>query len=247
MSLSTIRPPLKAAIGVSICRGSTSISMPRGGRPLVRAKSTPAWRRLRTAATASSVRTLSWVTSVPSTSARKRRMGGAGFGWRVVGSDGPMVGAAARPRVMTARMRARARVYPMRMAHNDIPTATAISCEGDFLTLATVGEDGYPQVSEVWFVAEGDQVAMSLNTRRQKVKNLETEPACTVLLLDLQNPYRYLEIRGTAVVAPDEDRAFAELVGAKYNADLREHDAPGDRRVVVRIVPVHVNAVDMSG
>jgi hypothetical protein len=87
---------------------------------------------------------------------------------------------------------------------------------------------------------------MSLNTRRQKVKILETEPSCTVLLLDLQNPYRYLEIRGTAVVTPDEDRAFAERVGAKYQADLREHDAPGDRRVVVRIVPAHVNAVDMS-
>ena len=52
-----------------------SISMPRGGRPLVMAKRTPAWRRLRTAATASSVRTFSWVTSVPSTSARKSRMG----------------------------------------------------------------------------------------------------------------------------------------------------------------------------
>jgi hypothetical protein len=132
------------------------------------------------------------------------------------------------------------------MAHNSIPDSHRDLLQGDFLTLATVGDDGYPQVSEVWFVAEGDQVAMSLNTRRQKVKNLETEPACAVLLLDLQNPYRYLEIRGTAVVAPDDDRAFAELVGAKYSADLREHDVPGDRRVVVRIVPVHVNAVDMS-
>jgi PPOX class probable F420-dependent enzyme len=133
------------------------------------------------------------------------------------------------------------------MAHTTIPDSHRDLLRGEFLTLATVGDDGYPQVSEVWFVAEGDQVAMSLNTRRQKVKNLETEPACTALLLDLQNPYRYLEIRGTAVVAPDEDRAFAEQVGAKYNADLREHDAPGDRRVVVRIVPVRINAVDMSG
>jgi PPOX class probable F420-dependent enzyme len=133
------------------------------------------------------------------------------------------------------------------MADNSIPDSHRDLLQGDFLTLATVGEDGYPQVSEVWFVAQGDQVAMSLNTRRQKVKNLETEPACTALLLDLQNPYRYLEIRGTAVVAPDDDRAFAEQVGAKYNADLREHDVPGDRRVVVRIVPAHINAVDMSG
>ena len=47
-----------------------------------------------------------------------------------------------------------------------------------------------------------------------------------MLLLDLQNPYRYLEIRGTAVVTPDEDRAFAEKVGAKYNSDLREPTRP---------------------
>jgi PPOX class probable F420-dependent enzyme len=133
------------------------------------------------------------------------------------------------------------------MAHITIPDSHRDLLEGQVLTLATVGEDGYPQLSEVWFVVEDDQIAMSLNTRRQKVKNIETEPACTVLLLDLQNPYRYLEIRGTAVVAPDEDRAFAERVGAKYQADLREHDAPGDRRVIVRIVPARVNAVDMSG
>ena len=132
------------------------------------------------------------------------------------------------------------------MANNSIPDSHRDLLEGQVLTLATVGEDGYPQLSEVWFLVEDGQVAMSLNTSRQKVKNLQTEPSCTVFLLDLQNPYRYLEIRGTAVVRPDEDRAFAERVGAKYNADLREHDAPGDRRVVVRIVPVRVNAVDMS-
>ena len=133
------------------------------------------------------------------------------------------------------------------MSDNSIPDSHRDLLEGQVLTLATVGEDGYPQLSEVWFLVEDGQVAMSLNTRRQKVKNLQTEPSCAAFLLDLQNPYRYLEIRGTAVVEPDDDRAFVARVGAKYNADLREHDAPGDRRVVVRIVPVRVNAVDMSG
>ena len=49
------------------------------------------------------------------------------------------------------------------------------------------------------------------------------------------------------MVVPDDDRVFAERVGTKYKADLREHDAPGDTRVMVRIVPVHVNAVNMRG
>jgi PPOX class probable F420-dependent enzyme len=133
------------------------------------------------------------------------------------------------------------------MAHNSIPDSHRDLLKGDVLTLATAGEDGYPQLSEVWFLAEGDEVAMSLNTRRQKVKNLENQPACAVLLLDLENPYRYLEIRGTAVVEPDPDRAFEGKVSAKYGADPGEYDAPGDHRVVVRIVPERVNAVNMRG
>ncbi len=132
------------------------------------------------------------------------------------------------------------------MAHDRIPESHRDLLDAAFATFATVGADGYLQLSEVWFLAEGDQIALSLNMSRQKTKNLLTEPICTVLILDLANPYRYLEIRGSADVVPDEDHAFAEKVGAKYGADLREHDAPGDRRVVVRIVPVRVNAVDMT-
>jgi PPOX class probable F420-dependent enzyme len=132
------------------------------------------------------------------------------------------------------------------MVHQSIPETHRDLLDAEFATLATIGEDGYPQLSEVWFLAQGDQVALSLNTARQKLKNIETEPVCTVLILDLANPYRYVEIRGTAVVEPDDDMEFARQVGAKYDADLREHDAPGDRRVMVRIVPIRTRAVDMS-
>jgi predicted pyridoxine 5'-phosphate oxidase superfamily flavin-nucleotide-binding protein len=39
-------------------------------------------------------------------------------------------------------------------------------------TLATVDPDGRPQLTEVWFLADGDDVRISLNTSRQKVRNL---------------------------------------------------------------------------
>ncbi len=133
------------------------------------------------------------------------------------------------------------------MAHDTVPASHRDLLDGRFATLATVGADGYPHVSEVWFLAEGDQVAISLNTDRQKMKNLRADPACTVFLLDLANPFRYLEIRGNADIRPDEDLAFAKKVGEKYGSDLSEYDRPGDGRVVVRIVPVRINAVDMGG
>jgi hypothetical protein len=66
------------------------------------------------------------------------------------------------------------------------------------------------------------------------------------MLLDLQNPYRYCEVRGRARVEPDEDRAFAAKVGTKYEADLTAYDAPEDGRLVVTIEPVKVHPVDMS-
>jgi PPOX class probable F420-dependent enzyme len=129
----------------------------------------------------------------------------------------------------------------------EIPASHRDLLDGQFATLATMGRDGRPQLSEVWFLAEGDTIGISLNTSRQKTKNLMANAAANVFLLDLANPYRYLEIRGDAEISPDDDYSFASKVGAKYSADLRAHDRPGDSRVKVVIHPVRINAIDMSG
>ena len=128
-----------------------------------------------------------------------------------------------------------------------IPASHRDLLDADFATFATIGPDGLPQLSEVWFLAEGDTIAISLNTSRQKTANLRVNPAVTVFLLDLTVPFRYLEIRGDAEIIPDDDYSFADKVGVKYGADLREHDQPGQSRVKVIIHPVRVNGVDMRG
>ena len=126
-----------------------------------------------------------------------------------------------------------------------IPSSHQDLLSGQFATLGTVGPDGRPQLSEVWFLADGDTVAVSLNTTRQKTKNLLANPAVSLFLLDLAVPYRYLEIRGDAEITPDDDYSFADRVGAKYQANFRDRDRPGERRVVVTVRPTRVNAVDM--
>jgi PPOX class probable F420-dependent enzyme len=130
-----------------------------------------------------------------------------------------------------------------------IPDSHRDLLSSEFATLATIGGGGHPQQTEVWFLAdtEGteDVVRLSLNTSRQKSKNLIRNSHCSVLILDISNPYRYLELRGEAEIAPDDDYEFADRVGAKYGSDLREHDGPGDKRVVVTVRPAKVNAVKM--
>lgn len=128
-----------------------------------------------------------------------------------------------------------------------IPQSHRDLLDGQFATLATIGPDGRPQLSEVWFLADGDTISISLNSTRQKAKNLLANPAVTVFLLDTANPYRYLEVRGDAQVTPDDDHVFADKVAAKYQTDPREYDQPGEHRVVVTVRPVRVNAVNMGG
>jgi PPOX class probable F420-dependent enzyme len=114
-------------------------------------------------------------------------------------------------------------------------------------TLATVGVDGWPQLSEIWFLAERETIRISLNTSRQKTKNLVRNPACTLFILDVANTFRYLELRCDALVESDEDYYFADQVGAKYSSDLRQHDGPGESRVMVTLQVRKANAVNMGG
>jgi PPOX class probable F420-dependent enzyme len=112
--------------------------------------------------------------------------------------------------------------------------------------LATIGPDGRPQVSAVWFLSEGESIRLSLNTARQKVKNLEQRSGCTLFILDPANAQRYLEVRGDAQIDPDPEYAFADQVGTKYGVDLRIHDHSGEERVMVTLLPSRINAIDLS-
>ena len=109
--------------------------------------------------------------------------------------------------------------------------------------LATNGKDGYPQVTAIWFLYENGEIKLSLNTARQKVKNLRQHPECTFFILDLAKPQRYLEVRANAEITPDDDYTFANTLAAKYGGtDLRTRDKPGETRVVVTMRPVKVYA-----
>lgn len=127
----------------------------------------------------------------------------------------------------------------------DFPASHQDLLNAEVATLATIGADGRPQLSEVWFLYDGGELRLSLNTTRQKVKNLRRNPACTLFILDLGLPARYLEVRGDAEMTPDDDYAFADRCGAKYGADLRTRDNPGEGRVIVTVRPTRIRAVDM--
>lgn len=105
--------------------------------------------------------------------------------------------------------------------------------------VATVGGKGEPQVNPVWFGWDGTHVRFSQTTGRQKYKNVQREPRIALSIVDPQNPYRYLEIRGRVVaIEPDPDLDFINSMAKKYlGQDKYPWHRPEDQRVVVVVEP----------
>jgi PPOX class probable F420-dependent enzyme len=130
----------------------------------------------------------------------------------------------------------------------DFPTTHRDLLDAEVATLGTLGADGYPQLSAIWFLHDEGELKSSLNDSRLKTKNLAARPQCNLFILDLGNPYRYLAVKAGALIEPDPDYSFAEKLSAKYGGvKFWEHDGAGESRVVVMFEPVNVWAVDMRG
>jgi PPOX class probable F420-dependent enzyme len=129
-----------------------------------------------------------------------------------------------------------------------VPDSHRDLLDAEVASLSTIGDDGFPQVTAVWFLLDEDgKLKLSLNTTRLKMKNLQKRPECALFVLDRENPYRYVSIRARAAIEPDDDYEFADRVGRKYGgADLRAMDGPGEARVMVTLEPVGVLAVQMG-
>jgi len=114
-----------------------------------------------------------------------------------------------------------------------------------FASLATVMPDGQPQVTPVWVDFDGVHLLVNSAKGRQKDRNMRERPRVSLALIDPDNAYRYLEVRGRVVeVTEDGADAHIDKMAKKYlGADSYPFRQPGEQRVIYKIAPEHVNAV----
>ena len=110
-----------------------------------------------------------------------------------------------------------------------------------FANLATVMPDGTPQVTPVWVDFDGNHVLVNSARGRQKDKNMERNPAVSLSIMDPENPYRYLEVRGrVAEITEEGAEEHIDKMAKKYmGLDKYPLRAPGERRVLYKIEPEH--------
>lgn len=112
----------------------------------------------------------------------------------------------------------------------------------EFVTFATLEPDDQPQLSVVWARRDGDDLLFSTVKGRRKHRNLERNPRATALLYPTENPYSYLEVRGSATMTEAGGRELIDELYEKYQGAPGPYpgDGPDDVRVVVRLTPEHV-------
>lgn len=114
-----------------------------------------------------------------------------------------------------------------------------------FAHLSSLGPKGEPQSHPVWFDSAGGQLLISTGTDRQKYRNIQRDPRVSVSILDPDNPYRYLEVRGRVVkIEPDPEKVFLDRLAHKYlNQDTYPYEERRSAdRVILHIQPDHVVA-----
>jgi PPOX class probable F420-dependent enzyme len=116
-----------------------------------------------------------------------------------------------------------------------------------FVVATTLMPDGTPQSSVIWWDYDGDYIRMNTATGRQKEKNLLKNPKITLVAVDPDNGYRYIEIRGVVEsVTPEGGREHIEKLSWKYEnqkyyGGFNQWSKPEDEtRLIVNIRPTRV-------
>ncbi|MEV0228017.1 PPOX class F420-dependent oxidoreductase [Nonomuraea sp. NPDC050786] len=109
----------------------------------------------------------------------------------------------------------------------------------NYATVTSINPDGGPQSTVVWVRTDGDDVLFSTVKGRRKPRNFERDPRASLLVIDPDNPYRYVEIRGRVTMADDPEGSLIQELSQKYRG-LPWEDKPGTERLIVRISPDRV-------
>jgi PPOX class probable F420-dependent enzyme len=103
--------------------------------------------------------------------------------------------------------------------------------------LATVMPDGSPQVTPVWIDYDGAHILVNTARGRTKDRNMQKDARVAVEIMDADDPYRYIQVRGRiAEITEHGAEAHIDKLSHKYKGEGFKFK-PGEVRVIYKIAP----------
>ena len=114
-----------------------------------------------------------------------------------------------------------------------------------FASLGTLMPDGSPQVTPVWVDFDGQHVIFNSAKGRQKDRNVRRDPRVAMAIIDPDNPYRYMEIRGRVAEITEQgaDEHIDKMAKKYLEVDKYPYRQPGEQRVMYKIKPEHTTTM----
>jgi PPOX class probable F420-dependent enzyme len=114
-----------------------------------------------------------------------------------------------------------------------------------FANVATLMPDGSPQVTPVWFDYSGGFIRINTAKGRVKARNLKTGSPVALAIMDPDQPYRYLQVRGRVrrVLEEGADSHIDSLAKKYLDKDKYPFAQPGEVRVMYEIEPASVSGM----
>lgn len=104
----------------------------------------------------------------------------------------------------------------------------------NYAFLGTVRPDNTVQVNPMWFDFDGETLRFTHSSKRAKFRNLQHNPSMSLAILNDENPFNYLEVRGTLIESiPDPTGAYYVHLGKRYGNPDQQPPADSPDRVIL--------------
>ncbi len=119
------------------------------------------------------------------------------------------------------------------------PAAMKLLTEPNLAHFVTLMRDGSPQVTPVWVDYEDGHVLINTAEGRTKPRNLRRDPRVALSIVDRENGYSYVQIRGRVVdISREGGYEHINKLSHKYTGRDYPH-REGEVRIIVKVAPEH--------
>jgi PPOX class probable F420-dependent enzyme len=109
----------------------------------------------------------------------------------------------------------------------------------NFAFVATLMKDGWPQITPTWVDLEDGKILVNTAEGRLKQKNISRDGRVAISVIDQNNPYHMVTVRGRVVEQRKEgaDEHVDKLAKKYLGVDKYPRRSPNEKRIIIKIKP----------